>query len=67
MTELPPADVLECHAVAAWLDVDVRWVEEAIAHRGLPVLGRRSDGAALLSRAEVQTWLRRPSAHDDET
>jgi aminoglycoside phosphotransferase len=65
--DLPSAEVLECHAVAVWLDVDVAWVEEAIAHRGLPVLGRRSDGAPLLSRAEVQAWLRRPSVHDDES
>jgi hypothetical protein len=67
MTELPPAEVLECDAVALWLDVDVDWVTEAIAHRGLPVLGRRSDGTPLLARAEVQGWLRRPSVHDDES
>jgi hypothetical protein len=67
MTELPAAEVLECDAVAAWLDVDEAWVRHAIAHRGLPLLGRRSDGAPLLSRTEVQAWLRRPAAHDDET
>jgi hypothetical protein len=67
MTDLPSAEVLECDAVATWLDVDVAWIEDAIAHRGLPVLGRRSDGAVLLSRHEVQAWLRRPSPHDDET
>jgi hypothetical protein len=67
MTDLPSAEILECDAVAAWLDVDPGWVEHAIAHRGLPLMGRRSDGTPLLSRAEVQSWLRRPSAHDDET
>ncbi len=67
MTDLPSAEVLECDAVAVWLDVDPAWVQDAIAHRGLPVLGRRSDGTALLSRTEVQAWLRRPSRHDDET
>ena len=67
MTDLPAAEILECDAVAVWLDVDVDWVQDAIAHRGLPVLGRRSDGSVLLSRHEVQAWLRRPSAHDDET
>ena len=67
MTDLPAAEILECEAVAVWLDVDASWVEHAIAHRGLPVLGRRSDGTILLSRTEVQSWLRRPSTHDDET
>jgi hypothetical protein len=67
MTELPAAEVLECDAVALWLDVDPDWVRQAIAHRGLPVLGHRSDGTPLLSRTEVQRWLRRPSSHDDET
>jgi hypothetical protein len=67
MTDLPPAEILECDAVAVWLDVDPEWVEHAIAHRGLPLMGRRSDGTPLLSRAEVQSWLRRPSVHDDES
>ena len=67
MTDLPAAEILECSAVAEWLDVDLEWVQHAIAHRGLPVLGRRSDGAVLLSRHEIQAWLRRPSPHDDET
>jgi hypothetical protein len=59
--------VLEPCAVAAWLDVDVEWVEHAIAHEGLPVLGRRDDGVALLATSEVQAWLRRPTLADDET
>lgn len=64
----PPAgDVLEPEAVARWLDVDVAWVEQAIAERGLPVLGRRGDGVPLLAAAEVRAWLRRPTVHDDET
>jgi hypothetical protein len=67
MTDLPAAEILECEAVAAWLDVDPSWVVDAIANRGLPVLGHRTDGAPLLSRTEVQAWLRRPSPHDDET
>ena len=67
MTDLPAAEVLECDAVALWLDVDPEWVQQAIAHRGLPVLGHRSDGTPLLSRTEVQTWLRQPSGADDET
>jgi hypothetical protein len=69
MSHAPPplALVLEPCAVAAWLDVDVAWVEHAIEHDGLPVLGRRDDGVALLATSEVQAWLRRPTAADDET
>lgn len=65
----PPPDVavLEPGAVAAWLDVDVTWVMDAIEQRGLPVLGYRSDGTPLLEAGEVRAWLRRPSRADDET
>jgi hypothetical protein len=67
MTEPPIAPVLEPDAVAAWLDVDHAWVEQAIASEGLPVLGYRSDGTPLLAVDEVRAWLRRPTPADDET
>jgi hypothetical protein len=64
----PPADsLLEPGAVAAWLDVGFEWVMDAIEHRGLPVLGYRSDGIPLMAAGEIQAWLRRPTLADDET
>jgi hypothetical protein len=33
----------------------------------MPVLGYRTDGTPLLATSEVGSWLRRPSAADDET
>ena len=67
MTEPPIAAVLEPEAVAAWLDTDLEWVVNAIAHDGLPVLGVRSDGTPLLATEEVRAWLRRPQLADDES
>jgi hypothetical protein len=62
-----PADlVLEPEAVAAWLDVEPGWLAAAI-DRGLPVLGRRSDGVPLVVVGEVRAWLRRPTLEDDAT
>jgi hypothetical protein len=59
--------VLDSGAVAAWLHVDVAWVEQAIADDGLPILGRGSDGVAVMAAAEVRAWLRRPTLADDES
>ena len=56
--------LLEPAALAAWLDVDVRWIDPAIA-RGLPVLGRRGDGTPLFVVGDVRAWLRRPRVEDD--
>jgi hypothetical protein len=67
MTDRPIADVLDPAAVAAWLDVDVGWVAQAITDGALPVLGHRSDGTPLMATCEIQAWLRRPSVADDET
>jgi hypothetical protein len=67
MTGLPSAEVLEPHAVAAWLDIDLDWIGSAIARDDLPVLGYRSDGVPLMATDEIQAWLRRPTVADDET
>jgi hypothetical protein len=67
MTQLPSAEVLDPHAVAAWLDVDVHWVMRSIVHDDLPILGSRSDGVPLMATREIQAWLRRPTLADDET
>lgn len=53
--------------VAAWLDVDRRWLEGAIAQEGLPLMGRRADGAPVVCAGELRAWLRRPDPHGDET
>jgi hypothetical protein len=66
VTDRPAAQVLEPHAVAVWLDVDLEWVAQAIEN-GLPVLGYRSDGVPLLATREVRAWLQRPTLADDET
>ena len=63
----PTVPVLEPQAVAEWLATDVAWVMRAIADDGMPVLGYRSDGMPLLATSEVRSWLRRPTAADDET
>lgn len=67
MTDAPASDlVIEPSAVADWLDVEVGWVDDAIAE-GLPILGYRSDGIPLLIVGEVRAWLRRPTLDDDAT
>ena len=53
--------------VAEWLDVDVGWVQRAVATEDLPVLGFTSDGVPVVAAAEVRAWLRRPDPHGDET
>jgi hypothetical protein len=63
----PSVPVLEPQAVAEWLDTDLAWVMRAIADEGMPVLGYRTDGTPLMATSEVRSWLRRPSAADDET
>jgi hypothetical protein len=67
MTQQPSAEVLEPHAVADWLDVDLAWVMRAIADDDLPVLGLRNDGIPIMAVSEIQAWLRRPALADDET
>jgi hypothetical protein len=67
MTRLPGAEVLDPHAVAAWLDIDVDWIMRAIARDDLPILGYRGDGVPLMAACEVRAWLRRPTLADDET
>jgi hypothetical protein len=63
---LPSDLVVEPDALATWLHVDPPWVTDAIT-RGLPVLGRRSDGTPLFAVGEVRAWLRQPSVEDDAT
>jgi hypothetical protein len=66
--QCPPAGaVLEPIEVATWLDADLSWVMQALAEKGMPVLGHRSDGLPLLAADEIRAWLRRPTVHDDET
>jgi hypothetical protein len=64
----PPDDALLSAAeVAAWLDVDERWLAAAIAEDALPVMGYTSDGEPVVLAGEVRAWLRRPDPHGDET
>lgn len=67
MTRAPRAEVLDPHGVAAWLDIDVVWIMDAITRDALPILGYRSDGVPLMATCEVRAWLRRPMLADDET
>ena len=53
--------------VAAWLQVDERWLAEAIANDALPLMGRTSDGEPVVVAAEVRAWLRRPDPYGDFT
>lgn len=63
----PPDDaLLSPREVAAWLDVDERWLQRAIADDALPVMGYTSDGRPVVAAGEVRAWLRRPDPHDDE-
>jgi hypothetical protein len=64
----PPDDALLSAAeVAAWLDVDERWLGTAIAEDALPVMGYTSGGEPVVLAGEVRAWLRRPDPHGDET
>lgn len=68
VTADPPDDALLGPAeVAAWLQVDERWLAEAIVHDALPVMGYTSTGAPVVLAAEVRAWLRRPDPAADET
>jgi hypothetical protein len=61
----PPDDALLGPAeVAAWLQVDERWLAEAVARDDLPVMGYTSAGEPIVA---VRAWLRRPDPHADET
>jgi hypothetical protein len=51
----PPDDALLTPAeVAAWLDVDVGWLERVIADDGLPVMGFTSAGVPVVAAGEVR-------------
>jgi hypothetical protein len=64
----PPDDALLSAAeVAAWLDVDERWLATAIAEDALPVMGFTSTGEPVVAASEVRAWLRRPDPRGDET
>jgi hypothetical protein len=64
----PPDDALLGPAeVAAWLQVDERWLAEAVARDDLPVMGYTSAGEPIVAVSEVRAWLRRPDPHADET
>jgi hypothetical protein len=68
VTEHPPDDaLLDSAQVAAWLDVDDDWLQRAIEHDGLPVMGFTSAGAPVVAAAEVRAWLRRPDPYGDLT
>lgn len=69
MPHTEPSDdaLLSAAEVAAWLDVDERWLERAIAEEGLPVMGFTSTGEPVVAAGEVRAWLRRPDPHGDET
>ncbi|HEX2104445.1 MAG TPA: hypothetical protein VHF51_12395 [Solirubrobacteraceae bacterium] len=69
MPHTEPSDdaLLSAAEVAAWLDVDERWLERAIAEEGLPVMGFTSAGEPVVAAGEVRAWLRRPDPHGDET
>ena len=65
--EPPDEALLRAAEVAAWLDVDVDWLERAIARDALPVMGFTSAGEPVVAAVEVRAWLRRPDARGDET
>ena len=64
----PEDDALLCPAeVAVWLQVDERWVLDAIENDALPLMGRTSAGEPVVVAAEVRAWLRRPDPYGDMT
>lgn len=64
----PPDDALLGPAeVAAWLQVEERWLAEAIEKDALPLMGRTSTGEPVVVAAEVRAWLRRPDPFGDMT
>ncbi len=65
----PPADdaLLRPVDVAAWLHVDPEWVDRAVRHQALPVMGFTSDGEPVVAVREVRAWLRRPDPFGDLT
>jgi hypothetical protein len=68
VTHDPPDDALLAPSeVAAWLQVDEAWLNQAIAQDALPVMGYTSAGVPVVLAAEVRAWLRRPDPAADET
>lgn len=64
----PPDDALLGPAeVAAWLQVEERWLAAAIEKDALPLMGRTSNGEPVVVAAEVRAWLRRPDPFGDMT
>jgi hypothetical protein len=67
VTDPPDDALLSAAEVADWLRVGEDWLERAIAEDALPVMGRTSDGRAVVAAGEVRAWLRRAGPHGDET
>jgi hypothetical protein len=68
VTDDPPDDaLLDAAAVAAWLQVADDWLDRAVEHDGLPVMGFTTAGAPVVAACEVRAWLRRPDPRADET
>ena len=68
MTDDPPDEALLGPAeVAAWLQVDDRWLASSVAEDALPVMGYTTAGEPVVLASEVRAWLRRPDPAADET